>query len=130
MENPRAVLAERAEQFRVGGQRAGADAKDETAFREMIEHGRMGRDQHRMGLRQIGGAGRQLDRLGFVDQRRQELKAVGDVFDRIGNMFAAKRIIKAKPVRQNKRLAILFQRFDPIAMRRVHRHREKSKSHL
>ena len=96
MENPRAVFAERAEQFGVGGQRAGADAKDETAFGKMIEHRRMGRDQHRVGLRQIGGAGRQLDRLGFVDQRRQKLKAVGDVLDGIGDVFAAKCIIKAE----------------------------------
>ena len=38
----------------------GADAEDEASLGQMIEHRRMGGDQHRVRLRQVGRAGRHL----------------------------------------------------------------------
>ncbi len=46
-----AVLLEDAERLGVGGERAGADAEDEAALRQMVEHRRVHGDQHRMHVR-------------------------------------------------------------------------------
>src|SRR5262245_19222429 len=118
-----------AEQFGVRRQRAGADAEDEPALREMIEHRRMGGDQHGMGLRQVGGAGRELDLPRFGNERGQELEAVGHILDHVSNVFATKRVVEAELVSQDEGLAVFLQGLDPVAMRWMHRHGEKAKSH-
>jgi len=43
-----AVLLQDAEGFRIRGQRAGTNAEDEPAFRQVIEHRGVLGDQHRM----------------------------------------------------------------------------------
>ena len=73
-----AVLLQDAERLGVGGQRAGAHAEDEAALRQMVEHRRLLGDQHRMHVRQVRGAGGELDGLGLRDQRAEEHHAVGD----------------------------------------------------
>ena len=124
-----AVLLQDAERLGVGGQRAGADAEDEAAFRQMIEHRRVLGDQHRMHVREIAGAGGELDGLGVGDQRGVEDHAVGDVLGLVGEMLAHEGVIEAEPVGQDDGLAVLLQRLRPVPVNRVHRHREVAQSH-
>jgi hypothetical protein len=95
----------------------------------MIEHCSIGGDHDRMDLRQIGGAGRQLDGFRFVDQRRQEQHRIGDVLGAVGEMLAHEGVVKTKPVAQDERLAVLPQRFAPVPMQGVHRHGEVTEPH-
>ena len=130
MEDARAILIQVAEQLGVRRERTGADAKDEAAFGQVIEHRRMGGDQHRMRLREIGRASRKLDLPRFRDERCEKLKAVGHVLDDVGDVLAAERVVEAELIGEDKRLTILLEGLDPIPMRRVHRHGEKAKSHV
>jgi hypothetical protein len=82
-----------------------------------------------MHLRQIGGAGGELDGLGRVNQRRQKQHAVGDVLAGIGQMLADEGVVEAKLVGEDDRLAVLAQRLRPVARQRVDRHREVTQPH-
>ena len=125
-----AVLIENADRLGIRRERAGADAHDEAALRQMIEHRRVHRDHHRMHLREVGGAGRELDGLGVVNQRRQEQHAVGDVLAGVGQVLAHEGVMEAEPVGENDRLAVLAQRLRPIPADRVNRHREVAQPHF
>ena len=111
------------------GERAGRDAHDEAALREMVEHRRVDRDHHRMHLRQIGGAGRELDLLGVVDQRRLEQHAVGDVLAGVGQVLADEGVVEAELVGEDDRLAVFAQRLRPVAAHGMHRHGEVTQPH-
>ena len=114
---------------RIGGERAGADAHDEAALRQMVEHRGVDRNDHRMHLRQIGGAGRELDGLGVVNERRQEHHAVGDVLAGIGQMLAHEGVVEAELVGEDDRLTILAQRLGPVPVHRVNGHGEVTQPH-
>ena len=128
-ENLVAVLIEDADGFRIRAERAGRDAHDEAALREMIEHGRIDRDHDRMHLREIGRAGGELDPRGVVDQRGVEQHAVGDVLAGVGQMLADEGIVEAEFVGEDDRLAVLAQRLRPVPAHRVHRHGEVAQPH-
>ena len=129
-ENLVAVQVEDSDRLGIGGEGAGAHAHDEAPLRQMIEHRRVHRDHHRMHLREIGGAGRELDRLGVVDQRRLEHHAVGDVLAGVGQVLADEGIVEAELVGEDDRLAILAQRLRPVPAHRVHGHGEVTQPHL
>src|SRR6185436_18280832 len=79
--------------------------------------------------RQVRNRGADLHLLGGVEQGRDEHQAVGNVLDRVGQMLAAIAFGVAKPVRQNKRLAVLLQCLNVIPARRMHRHGEEPELH-
>ena len=81
----------------------------------MIEHRRLHGDQHRMHVRKVRRAGRELDLLCFGDERGLEHHAVGDVLARVGEMLAHEGVMETEPVGKNDGLAILFQRFGPVS---------------
>ena len=64
-----------------------------------------------------------------VDQRREEQQAVGDVLVRIREVLADEGVIEAELVRQHDDLAVFLQRLRPVAVERMHRHREIAKPH-
>ena len=125
-----AVLVEDPDRLGVGGQRAGAHAEDEAPFRQVIEHRRLRRHQHRVLLRQVAGAARKLDALGRMDQRREKQQRIGDVLRLVGEVLADEHIVVAEPVGKHDRLPVLLQRLGVIAVQRVHRHHEHSQLHL
>ena len=120
-----AVFIEDPERFRIGGERPGADAEDEAALREVIEHRRVRGDQRRMRMRQIRGSGGELDRLRLADQRGEKDEAVGDVLAAVGEVLADERVVEAEPVGEDHRLAVFLQRLQRMPMRRMHRHHEQ-----
>jgi hypothetical protein len=123
------VDVERADRLGVGRQRARADAEDEAAFGEMVEHRGLRRNQDGMLLRQVRGAGPELDLRGRVNQRRQERHRVGNVLAGIGEMLAHESAREAELVAEDDGFAILLERFGPVPMHRMHRHREVPQSH-
>ena len=124
-----AVFAEYSERFRIRSQCTGADAEYETASRKMIKHRGMGGDQHGVRLRQIGGAGGELDRPCIVDKRRKKYEAVGDGFALVGQVLSDERVMEAEAIRKYDCLPVLLQRLHAIPMRRVKRHHENAQSH-
>src|SRR4051794_14860956 len=95
----------------------------------MIEHRRLRSDQHRMHMRQIGGAGRELDLPRFRYQRGQKDHAVGDVLAGIGEMLAHERVVKPEAVGEDDSLAVLLERLAPLPVHRVNRHGEIAQTH-
>jgi hypothetical protein len=95
----------------------------------VVEHCRVDRDHHRVHLREICGAGRELDGFGVVNQRRQEQHAVGDIFASVGQVLAHKGVVEAELVGKDDRLTILAQRLRPVPAHRVHRHGEVAQPH-
>src|SRR5215467_16031059 len=83
-----AVFVEDTEGFRVGRERSRTDAEYESALREMIEHRRLHGGEHRMLLRDIGGASGELDLSCLRDQRREKHHAARHVLATIGEMLA------------------------------------------
>ena len=119
-----AVLVDHPQRFRIGPQRARADAHDEPTFGEMVEHGGMGRDQDRMHMREIGRPGCKLDLLGRMNQRRVEQHRVGDAFRFVGQMFTNERVMKPQFIAKNDRFTVLAQHLGVVAVQRMHRHGE------
>ena len=110
--------------------RSGADAEDEAALREVIEHRRVGSDERRMRVRQVRGAGRELDVFRRVYQRRQKNETVGDVLGFLREMLAHEGVVKTQLVGENDRFAVFLQRLGGRTMRGMQRHREIAKSHV
>ena len=104
-------------------------AHHKPPLREVVEHCGVHRNHHRVHLCQIGGAGRELDGFGVVDQRRLEHHAVGDVLAGICEMFADECIIEAELVGEDDRLAILAQSLRPVPADWVHGHGEVAQPH-
>ena len=124
-----AVLVEDAERLGVRGQRARADAEDEAAVGEVVEHRGVRRDKHRVLLREVRGAGAELDLLGLGDQRGQEHQAVGDVLVAVGEVLADERVVEPEPVGEQHRLPVLAQRLRPVPAGGVQGHGEVAESH-
>ena len=80
-------------------------------------------------LRQIGGAGGELDVPGVADQRGQKQQAVGDVLGALGEVLADEGIVKAEFVGEDDGLAVFAQRIGGAALERVHGHGEVAESH-
>src|SRR5207244_11538804 len=111
------------------GERSRADAEYEASLREVVEHRRLSGDHYRVRLREVGGPGRELDRLGLADQRREENEAVGDVLAAVGEVLADEGVVESEPVREDDRLAVLLQRLRRIAVRPMQRHRKVAQTH-
>ena len=124
-----AVRLQQSERLGVGAENAGADAQDESPFEQVVEHRRIRRHHHRMGVRQIDDRGPDLDLRGHAEQRGDEHHAVGNVLGRIGEVFAAIALAVSEPVGENKCFAILLERLDVTSRRRMDRHREITKFH-
>ena len=118
-----------AERLGVGGERARADAENEAALCQMIEHRRVRRDERRMAVREVRCPGAELDGLGVADQGGEEDEAVGHVLAAVGEVLADEGVVKAEPVREDDCLAVFLQGVHWIALRRVHRHHEKAQPH-
>ena len=124
-----AVQIEHPQRLEVGRQRAGADAENEAALGQVVEHRRLRGQQRGVRLRKVAGAGGQLDGLGGVDQRGQEHHRVGDVLGRVGQVFADEHIVQAQAVGQDDGLAVFAQRLHGVPPEGMHRHHEHSESH-
>ena len=125
-----AVVVEQAEGLGVRAQRARADAEDEPAARQMVEHGSMRSDQRGVRVRKVRGPGGELDALGGVHQRGEEDEAVGDVLGLLGEVLADERVVEAELVGEDDhRLAVLLERLRRRTLCRVQRHGEIAKSH-
>jgi len=64
-----------------------------------------------------------------MDQGREKNEAVGDVLGFFGQVLADECIVKAKLVGQDDGLAVFLQRLRGRTVRRMHGHREITKSH-
>src|SRR5688572_7684227 len=96
----------------------------------MIEHRGVRRDEHRMRLREVGRAGRELDRLRVADERREKEHAVGDVLRSLREVFTHERVVEAELVRENDGLTVLVKSLRGTALQRMDRHREIAESHV
>ncbi len=106
-----------------------ADAENESSLRQMIEHRRMRGEHGRMPLRNVGGAGGELNVLGVANQRGQEQHAAGDVFGDFGEMLADKRVVEPQLVGENDGFAVFGQRLRAVAAHRMQRHGEIAQTH-
>src|SRR5688572_10630042 len=66
------ILVADVEELEVADEPAGADAHDEPAAAQMVEHGRVGGHRGRMRLREVQHAGAEPDVLGAVDDAGEE----------------------------------------------------------
>ena len=119
-----AVLIEIAQRLGIARQRPCTDTKNKPPPGQVIEHRRVRGKDHRMLLRQIAGAGTELDGVSVTDQRGEKQQAARDVFGFLGQMLADKRIIKAQLVGEDDGLAIFMKRVGATALLRMHRHGE------
>src|SRR5262249_43101405 len=94
-----------------------------------IDQCRLRRHQERMAERQIGHRGAELDLRGEAGERRAERHAVRDILGDVGQMLAAIAFAVAKPVGEDKGLAILLQRLGIVSRRRMNRHDEETEVH-
>src|SRR5262249_35050633 len=106
-ENLVAILIKNSDRLGIRRQRTRTYAHDKAPLREVVEHGGVDRNNHRMHLREVGGSSGELDGLGVVNERRLEHHAVGDVLARIGQMLADEGVVEAQLVREDDRLTIL-----------------------
>ena len=83
-----------------------------------------------MPLRQIAGAGCELDGFSIADEGREKEHAARDVLGALGQVLAYECVVKTEPVGEDDRVAILLQGIRRAPMLRVHRHREITQSHL
>jgi hypothetical protein len=124
-----AVLVEQAQRLGVRAQDAGADAEDEAALEQVVDHRRVGGDDHRMAVREVRDRSADLDLLGDAEQGRDEHQAVRDVLDRVGEMLAAIAFGVAELVGQDEGLAVLLQRLRIVPSLRMDRHGEEAEFH-
>ena len=124
-----AVLVEDAQEFGIRGEGAGADAEDEPAAGEVVEHRAVDGHQRRVHVGQVGRPGAQPDLGRVVDQRGQEDEAVGDVLVPVGEVLADEGVVEAEPVGEDHRLPVLAECLGPRPPLWVHRHGEVAQSH-
>ena len=118
------VGVEVAEHLPVGRQAAGADAEQEAAFEDVVEHRDLGRDRGRVAVRKVDRARAELDPLRDVGEARQEHGAVRDRLRDVRDVLADVGLREPEPVGQEDRVSVLLQRLHVVALRRVHRHGE------
>ena len=82
-----------------------------------------------MRLRQVRGAGAELDGFRLGDQRRQENETVGDVLGLVGEVLADEGVVEAELVGEDDGFAVLLQCFERIALDRVQGHGEVTETH-
>ena len=82
-----------------------------------------------MAVREVRGAGTELDGFRLAEDGGEEDEAVGDVLFRIGKVLADEGVVVAQPIGEDHRLAILLQRDHGLARTRVQRHGEEAKAH-
>ena len=80
-------------------------------------------------LRQVAGAGAELDLLGGMDQRGEEQERVGDVLGPVGQVLADEHVVEAELVGEDDRLAVFPQRDGRVPVQRMHRHHEYAELH-
>ena len=124
-----AILAEGAEDLGVRHQPTRADAHDQAALGQMVEHRDLPGDRRRVRIGQVEGAGAELDIAGFRNQAGQENHRRGDALGGIGDMLADECLRKSESIGQDDRLTILLQGLGNVAAGWVHRHHEHAVFH-
>ena len=124
-----AIAAKVLEHLHVGRQAARADADNQAAFEQVVEHRHVGGKGGGVAIRQIQRAGAKRDVLGVVHQARQKHQAGRDRFGQIGGVLTDKGFGKAEPVGQQNRFAVFLQRFQIVAPGRVQGHGEVAEFH-
>ena len=117
------------EHLEVAGRAAGADAEDEAALGQLVEHRGMGGDDRRVLLRQVDDAGTELDVLGALDQGREKDEGRGDLLRLVGVVLADIDLREAQLVRQDDRVLILAQDREVRSLGPVQRHHEHAEFH-
>ena len=124
-----AVLVQDPQRLGIRRQRPGADAEDEPAVGEVVEHRGVRRDQNGVLLGEVRRAGAEPDLVGLRDQRGQENQAVGDGLVAVGEVLADERVVVSQAVGQQHGLPVLAQRFRPVPAGGVQGHGEVAESH-
>ena len=124
-----AVGIEQSERLGVGAKDASADAQDEPAFEQIVEHRRVRGHDHGMAVRKIDHGRSDFHLRGRAQQRGDKHHAVGNVLGRVGEVLAAIAFAVSEPVGENKGFPILLERLDVAPCRGMHRHREIAKFH-
>jgi len=124
-----AVGIEKSERLGVGAKDASADAQDEPAFEQIVEHRRVRGHDHGMAVRKIDHGGPDFHLRDRAQQRGDKHHAVGNVLGRVGEVFAAIAFAVSEPVGENEGVPILLEGFDVAPCRGMHRHREIAEFH-
>ena len=117
------------ERFRIGFERARADAEQKPSLQEMVQHGRLGRDEDGVGVGKVGGAGAELDLLRVGNQACLEKHRIRDALGRVGDMLADIGLRITEPVGQDNGLAVLLQNLGIVPVQPVDRHGEEAELH-
>ena len=123
------IGVEQFHRLHVGAQDAGADAEEQTAFQQVVDQRRLGRDQQRMAERQIRHRSAELDLRREAGKRGDEGQAARNVLGEVGQVFAAIALAIAEPVGEDERVAILAQRLGVIPRQRMDGHDEEAELH-
>ena len=124
-----AVDAANSQCLRVRFERAGADPEQEPSLQQVVQHRGLRGDQDRMGVRQIGRAGAELDLPRVGDQARLKQHGVRDALGRVGDVLSDVGLGVAQPVGKNDGLAVFLQNFRVVPVQAVDRHGEEPELH-
>jgi hypothetical protein len=119
-----------AEQLKVRQKSARSDAEHEAAAAHVIELRHLGRDHDRIVIGNADHAGAEAQILGPRHQARHEHQRRRDRLARCRKVLAEPQFLKAKPIGQQRFLGILGERVGERTRRRMHRHHEKSETHI
>ena len=107
----------------------GPDAEQEPSLQQVVQHRGLRGDQDRVGVRQVGRAGAELDLPRVGDQARQKQHGVRDALGRIGEVLADVGLGIAQPVGKYDGLAVFVQDLRVVPVEAVDRHGEESELH-
>ena len=124
-----AVLLVVAEGLGVRHQAAGADAHDEAALQQVIDHRHLRRDVRGVRVRHVDGAAAEHDVLRVVREAGEEHQARGDVLSQVRDVLADQRLAIAEPVGKQDRFAVFGVGLRGLPLRRVQRHHEHAEFH-
>jgi hypothetical protein len=96
-----------------------ADAEDEPAFEQRVDHRDLGRGHCGMTVDEIHRAAAEANALRVACERRDEDQARRDRFGEVGHVLADERFLETEPVGEQDRLAVLGERLPTCATRRV-----------
>ena len=123
------IIAQHFQRLGIGRRDHLTDSKKEPSLKQVIGPSDVRRDHERVAERQIMHASAELDRLGSVSQRSDEMQRVGYVLALGRHMFADEGFGISEPIRQPEYLTIFFQHVSECPSRRMVWLREKTEVH-
>ena len=117
-------------QLEVRQQAARSDAELEPAAAHVIELRHFGGDDDRIVIGNADDAGAEAQVLGLRYEAGHEHQRRRDRLAGRRKMLAEPQLLEAEPVGQQRFLGVLGKRLGKRAGRRVHRHHEKSETHI